>query len=366
MTAIAAMDLIAAEIEAAVTSGSVESRARILRQVTHLLIANSHRLGSKQLDMFDDILLRFIRGVDPDALARLADAIADLAGAPKQTARRLARHAEPSVATPILLRCETLCDDELAAIAVDCSKRHALAMCCRRMPGENLTDSLVRRRDIEICRALARNPGARFSENGFCRLASLAEQDQDLVELLALRPDTPPALLGKLLANAADPLRLRLLATAPPKLRRKIRAALDDAGTQIGAQMPESAVYAEARANVATLSKTGKLNDSTVNRFAVRREYTNLVAALSLLSGAATETIEALIEEDGWEDLVVACRASRLLWPTTLAIISNRNVPAPSAKELEQAKEQFEKLYLSNAQWMIRSGTSRRSSARSQ
>ena len=146
----------------------------------------------------------------------------------------------------------------------------------------------------------------------------------------------------------------------------EVEAAADEAGAHIAAKMPETAVYDEAEANVVTLSKTGKLNDSTVSRFAVRREYTNLVAALSLLSGAAIETIEALIEEDGWEDLVVACRASRLLWPTTLAIISNRNVPSPSMKELERAKEQFEKLYFSNAQWMIRSGTPFRSSARPQ
>jgi uncharacterized protein (DUF2336 family) len=366
MTAIASVDLIAADVEAAVTEGSRESRARILRQVTHLLLANSHRLGGRQIEMFDDILLRFINGVTVDAQAQLADAIADLASAPKQTAWRLARHAEPAVAIPILLRCETLSDDELAAIAVDCGKQHALAMCSRRAPKENLTDALVRRRDIEMCRALARNPGARFSESGLSRLASLAERDQDLVELLALRPDISPALLGKLLSHADDTLQLRLLATAPPKLRRKIRTALDEAGAHIAAKMPEAAVYAEARANVATLSKTGMLNDSTVNRFAVRREYTNLVAALSLLSGAAIETIETLIEEDGWEDLVVACRASRLLWPTTLTIISNRNVPSPSVKELERAKEQFEKLYLSNAQWMIRSGTSLRSSVRPQ
>jgi uncharacterized protein (DUF2336 family) len=358
--------LITAEIETAVTEGSSERRVRILRQVTHLLIANSHRLGDGQIAMFDEILLRFIDGVGIDALAQLADAIADLASAPRRTARRLARHAEPAVAIPILLRCEAFSDDELAAMAADCSKQHALAMCSRRAPKERLTDALVRRRDVEICRALARNPGARFSESSLSKLASVAEHDRDLVELLALRPDLSQALLGKLLLNADDPLRLRLLATAPPKLRRKIRAALDDAGAQTGAKMPESAVYAEAQANVAALSKSGRLNDSTVNRFALRREYTNLVAALSLLSGAALETIEALIEQDGWEDLVVACRASRLLWPTTLAILSSRNVPPPSTKDLEQAKAQFEKLYLSNAQWMIRSGTPFRSSARPQ
>src|SRR5262245_34636252 len=105
MTAIASVDLIAAEIEAAVTEGSSDRRARILRQVTHLLLANSHRLGDTQIAMFDDILLRFTDGSSVEALAQLADAIADLASAPRQTAFWLARHAEPAVAIPILLRC---------------------------------------------------------------------------------------------------------------------------------------------------------------------------------------------------------------------------------------------------------------------
>ena len=52
----------------------------------------------------------------------------------------------------------------------------------------------------------------------------------------------------------------------------------------------------DAHAAVAVLSRTGKLNDSTVNRFAIRQEHANVVAALVLLSGASVETIAPLMD----------------------------------------------------------------------
>jgi hypothetical protein len=58
--------------------------------------------------------------------------------------------------------------------------------------------------------------------------------------------------------------------------------------------------------------------------------------------------------------LVVACRASRLNWQTTLSVVNNRgDTPALSQQELEQGKELFESLSLSVAQRTIRFGSVR-------
>jgi hypothetical protein len=40
--------------------------------------------------------------------------------------------------------------------------------------------------------------------------------------------------------------------------------------------------YTKAESEVLALNRAGKLNDQTINRFAVRSEYINVVAALSL------------------------------------------------------------------------------------
>lgn len=91
-----------------------------------------------------------------------------------------------------------------------------------------------------------------------------------------------------------------------------------------------------------------------MNRFAIRREYANLIAALSLLSGAEIETIAPLMDEPGGEGLIIACRASRLNWQTTSAVLNNRRVPPLSTQQLDQAKEMFEMLFVSTAQYTIR------------
>ena len=121
---------------------------------------------------------------------------------------------------------------------------------------------------------------------------------------------------------------------------------------------PEPIDYSEAKSSVLALSHAGKLGDSTVNRFAVHGERTNLVAALSLLAEVAIEVIEPLLEESDCYGLVVACRASRLNWQTTLAVIGSRSdARRLTQKELEQAKELFEALSLSIAQRTIRFGS---------
>ncbi len=59
------------------------------------------------------------------------------------------------------------------------------------------------------------------------------------------------------------------------------------------------------------LNRTGKLNDSIVNRFAVRGEYTHVVAALALKADVKVEAIEPLLDPDLAYGLIVACKAAQ-------------------------------------------------------
>lgn len=113
--------------------------------------------------------------------------------------------------------------------------------------------------------------------------------------------------------------------------------------------------YAAARPEIVSLNRAGKLNDSTVNRFVIRSETANLYTALSVLSGAPVEVVEHVMAEPDCEGLVMACRASRLNWQTTLAILNSRG-PRLSLSGRERAQELFEKLHLSTSQWSVRWG----------
>ncbi len=187
---------------------------------------------------------------------------------------------------PFCFARKALSDAALTEIAGRLGRQHLLSISCRRALGEALTDILLKRGDLDVCRALAKNAGAKFSEAGYAAIVAAAEPHKDIADTLLLRPDLPPAMLRKLLSKATDAVRLALLKSAPPKLRQSVREVLDDIAAHVSKTATEPIVYAEAHAKIAALSNSGKLTDSVINRFAMRREATNVIVSLSVLSGA--------------------------------------------------------------------------------
>jgi hypothetical protein len=182
----------------------------------------------------------------------------------------------------------------------------------------------------------------------------MAGRDDMVAESLGMRPDVPSETLQALLANTTGVVRTRLLKGSPPAIRERVRLALDAVPAPAAKHAPDHDDYADARTAIVALNKSGKLNDSTVNRFAIRREYPNVIAALVLLSGADLDVIAPLMDEESGSGLIIACRASRLNWQTTRAVLSNRRVPPLSEEQLGQAREVFEMLLISSAQYTIR------------
>jgi uncharacterized protein (DUF2336 family) len=324
--------------------------------VLHLFLSSAARLNESQVCVFDDVLVRLIERIEAPSLVQLSSTLSASSPAPQQAIRRLACHKDIAVAAPVLLRSLALSDAALAEIASRLGRQHLLTISCRRTLDEALTDILLKRGDLDVCRALAKNAGAKFSEAGYAAIVATAEPHKDIAELLLLRSDLPPAMLRELLSKATDAVRLALLKSAPPKLRQCIREVLDDIAAHVSKKATEPVVYSEAYAKIVALNNSGKLTDSVINRFAMRREATNVIASLSVLSGAPIEAIEPLMEEKSCDSLIVACRAARLDWQTALSIIRSRSVPQLTEQERALAKEKFEKLYLSTAQQTIRFG----------
>jgi hypothetical protein len=189
-------------------------------------------------------------------------------------------------------------------------------------------------------------------------LVDIAGRDDDTADSLVRRSDTPPEALAQLVARSTPVVQARLLRNASPDLRETIQASIDSATAQARTRKRDRIDYSEANAHVLALSKAGKLNDSSVNRFAIRREPRNVVAALALLATIPTETAESLLEDRDCCGLAIACRASRLNWQTTAAIIAHRpDHPPLPAKELAQVKDVFDMLSLSTAQRTVRFGS---------
>jgi uncharacterized protein (DUF2336 family) len=353
-----------AELESAIEGGSPPRRAQMLRQLTQLLLSSANRLDERQMAVFDDVLIRLIERVEATMLAQLSTTLSttlgDMTSAPKRTVRRLASHEDAAVAAPILLKSEALSESGLIEIASHAGQQHLLAMAGRRTLSEATTDTILKRGDTIVRRALANNAGARFSDQGYSTLIANAGRDDDIADALVVRSDMPVKMLHALLCGATKPVRTRLLKVAAPGLRETIQTIIESIAAQPSARSPESVDYSEAKSRVLALSQGGKLNDSAVNRLAVHHQRADVVAALSLLADTPIDTIAPLMEQRDCCGLVVACRASRLNWQTTLSVVNNRGqTPALSQQELEQGKELFESLSLSVAQRTIRFGSVR-------
>jgi uncharacterized protein (DUF2336 family) len=354
MTAVACSELIA-EVELIAKSGTPERRGRMLRGLADLFRSSAGQLQPDQITVFDDVLLRLVERGDARMLASVSATLAGLEPAPAETMRRLARHEDDAVAAPVLARTASLADDDLVQIVCDRGQRHLLAIAGRASLSADITSLVLKRAGKDTARALVKNPGARFTEKAYAMLIGIAERDETVAEAAGLRPDLPATLLAELLAKTTDTVRARLLKAAPAPLREKIQAAMSaTAAGQAPREANAPVDYADALRMVEGLNRIGKLNDSTVNRFAMRRELTNVIASLATLSGASVEAVEPLMEDARCEGVIIACRAARLNWQTAVSVLNNRRAAKPSKEQLEMGREMFETLYISSAQYTMR------------
>jgi uncharacterized protein (DUF2336 family) len=337
-----------------------EHDARIFGEVTDLFLSNVDRLGDSQIAAVDGVLAHLVGRVEAATVIQLSEALSTIDRAPSQTIRKLAFHQQPQVAAPVLRCSPCLSEADLLEIVRSRGQQHLLAICDRKALNEVLTDALMRFGDVNVSNALARNTGARFSECGYATLVGRAEKDENLAEKLGVRLDIPGSLLRELIGKVADVVRARFLTASRPVAREKAQTSAAAATAQSGGPARKAIDYTAAQSELVTLNRTGKLNDSVVNRFAVRGEYTHVVAALALKADVKVEAIEPLLEPDRVYGLIVACKAARLSWSTTTMIVRNRpGCPPSTDRELEQCVAVFESLLLSVAQWTIRFGSDR-------
>jgi len=260
-------------------------------------------------------------------------------------------HEDESISLPIL-KSGNLAQALLIDVAQSCGAKQRLAIACRNDIARSISEVLVRCEDRAVHHALAENKGAKLSEDSWARLIKLGESDAGLAERLGRRRDIPAPLKRQFRSKLED-TRMRELNAMPGVMRDQIENTI--ATTEISKKSDQAPDYASAQAKMMELGRKGRLNDSTINRFAISGEYTNIVAALALLTGSPTDVIERLIASDSIEGVVLACKASRLDWATANAIVKHRpgHSPVP-AEELEKAKKTFETFSLSAAQRTVR------------
>jgi uncharacterized protein (DUF2336 family) len=342
------------DLEDAIQRGSAGRRAETLRRITELFLGSAGQFTGEQVALFDDVIGRLIDRIETRALIELGERLAPVANAPAHVIRRLAHNDAIAVAGPVLARSPRLGEADLVDIAKSKGQAHLLAISGRRALGQAVTDVLVRRGNPYVKRNVAGNPAASFSEAAYGELVASARQDGTLAERMVGRADIPPAQFCALLTQAAEEVRGRLIAAAPPERHAEIRRVLDRVSGEIAESAAKPRDYGPAIREILRDCPAGKLGERDLAQFAAARQFERTVAALSLLASVPAEMVDKLMSGERLEPVLILCKAVRCKWPTVRAVLQLRPGPRASAQVLTEACDDFNRLSPSSAQQMLR------------
>jgi uncharacterized protein (DUF2336 family) len=354
---------IADEIEAAIGGGSTAKCIETARRVTDLFLVSAGHFDGEQVELFDNVLERLVKAIElrsiADISARMALAdisaqLAPIAQAPPTVIRQLAGNDEISIAAPVLRESPRLSDDDLIEIVQNKGEQHLLAISGRWWLKEVVTDALLSRRFPSVSRRVVGNPGARISAGGFAIIVRQAEDNPDLAVEAGIRVDLPSDLRQQLLVKATEAVRTKLLSRAPPHLFEEIRSAIATAKASADREMSDVRDFAAARQFVAKLKEAGRLDEFMLAGFARQKKYEETVVALAELSDSTVEVIRPLMQSLRDDGLLVACRAAKLGWETTAAVLECRySTGSAGAAELARARSHFTAMTTDNARRML-------------
>ena len=183
-----------------------------------------------------------------------------------------------------------------------------------------------------------------------------SRSDEKLAEKLGLRLDIPFRLLRQLLARATDLVRSRLLAAASPENQEQIQRALGSIADELDPEATRPSDFARADSLAHELNRSGRLTETALVEFVKAHKHEEMTATLALFSGVKSALIERLLKDTNHKELIVACRAGNITWPTAVLILKARPaLLSISQQELDEAKDAFLALSRAAAQKSMRS-----------
>jgi len=342
------------ELDAVVSRGTPESRARALWHTTDLMMAGHY--SEDEIWTFGAVIGRLADEIEITARAKLAKRLARFNDAPVNVINKLAFDDSINVAAPILLESERLEPYAMVANACLKSQMHMLAISKRETLVEMVTDALVTRGNPEVVTSLAANDGAKFSEDGYRHMVEQAEGNSALAERLGLRRDIPRHVFEQLVAKASDEVKNRLQRERPDMVK-PIHSAVADVASKLQSKLGrDSKSYATAKQAVASLHRQGKLNENSISGYARARKVEEVSIGLSLLCSLPEDMVERAVLDMNRGTLLTLARALRFSWDTTMSLLflGARDHRIPS-KELKGLEEEFRRLNIETCRGILKS-----------
>jgi uncharacterized protein (DUF2336 family) len=343
------------EVEVCLKSRPSSERVQVLRAVTDLFLDGAASHSAHQVGLFDDVLCRLVQHVENRALAQLSHELAPVDNAPTRVVQQLARHDDIVVAGPVLTGSTRLQTQDLIEIARTKSQAHLLAIGARRRVEAAVTDVLVEKGNTEVAKRVATNAGARFSDGGFSRLVTRAENEAGLAELVAIRSEMSPEQLRQLALQATETVRQRLMAVTKPETRAKLEKILLEIAAEIDRPKAKPRDYSVAQRLVMSMRHDASLMRVTLAEVAAQGEFEATVALLSALGGVAIPVVERVMTNSDEGGILLLCKAIDLEWPIVRRVLMLHPVGMRTpADQMDKSCEQFGGINAATAQRVVR------------
>lgn len=246
----------------------------------------------------------------------LADALKNVADAPPEVIRRLARDAEIVVSAPVLQFSPVLTDEDLLeVIAADPASDALAAISKRTVVNIRVADAIAASDDVAAIAALLANPSAQIREETLDHLVDRAPDIDCWHQPLVERPHLSAKTAGKLARFVAASLlkslaeRQDLEPAATVAVATVVRKRLDE----LEASGPEKAEARKDADETAALMRAkqlmahGKLDESTIDAALAGGEQAFVTAALAVLAGLSPATVRKTIVTQSAKGIVAVC-----------------------------------------------------------
>ena len=271
-------------------------RALLARKLANLLPSLSESAQARLQQETWELLSLLVADEAVRVRAAIADAVKDMAEAPREIITQLARDAALSVKEPVIRLSPLLTSTDLLSLLVAAPDADTtLAVARRANIDEALSDAIAETMHNEAIRALLTNPQAQIREATLDALIARSVDHADWHEPLVRRPKLPPRaaralsdiVMTDLLAVLAS--RADLPAPVADELRGRLARRLGD-DTAV-AQARREPSYREALGDARAIAARGELTEDVLLA-SVRRGDT--VSSAALLAVAAEVTLSVV------------------------------------------------------------------------
>ena len=341
-----------ADLQAALTHGTVARRGEALRRVTDLFLFAPSDYSDTQIALFDDVFQCLLLKMEQSAKVLLAKRLAPVAEAPPGVIHTLAFDDLIDVAAPVLVYSDRLNEEALVRNAREKGQGHLLAISKRKALGHAVTDVLVERGNDVVVESTLNNPGAEFSDDGYSRLLTRAESHDGIATCLGMRP-IPRHFYLQLVAKASRSVRAKLN-EANPHLADDVAAVVKEVAVNASAAKTEETLRAQTL--VKLLHTDGRLNEAQVAAFAASGRVEEVSTAIALMTDVPILTVENMMIEPRAEGLLVLAKVAGLNWTTVEKILKARHVASDESisTSLAEYQDHFNLLRPATAQQVLR------------